>query len=412
MKKSQLSDKQLEEILARMPKIRDHRDPSDIYQNIAQKVEKRRTPAWILPSLASAAVLFLVFILSSGLMGSNQSADKSVEQQAVSDEKSVTEMDSAFTEETKLEEKKDKQENMMMMDQAESIKNQSKNSTSLKKSDPSAGLTALYESELFDGSVQAVTYVIPDQAGQILVPVTVTVPNVEGKPWFETFTESMAKLTEDEWGLTDFYPIDATLTYDKATKTMNMDVKENHPYRQGSVSNTMLLEAMAQNLASQDVKELTFSTEGKKGIDFGHYGVIEKKPVPNFAIKERAYFIFKPEGTGDTYLVPTKESFDSFETALSQMRKANEDLKLEATIPDDFAPLEIKVEEEQSLVRIFLDGDTGLQELSSFEAILLTAKEFGYQSVKFENAGIDTLGPFNLNEPVPVPKAPNKKYIR
>lgn len=412
MKKSQLSDKQLEEILGQMPKIRDHRDPSDIYQNIARKVERRRTPVWILPGLASAAVLFLVFILSSGLMDSNQSADKSVEQNAASDEKTATEMDSASIEESKFEDKNEEQEKALMMDQSESLKNESKKLTPFKEGGPYAGLTALYESELIDEGAQAFTYAIPDMAGQNLVPVTVSVPGVEEEPWFETFTATMAKLTEEEWGLTDFYPIDAALTYDKVTKTLNMDVKEDHPYRQGSVSNTMLLEAMAQNLASQDVKELTFSTEGKEGIDFGHYGVIEKKPVPNVPIRKRAYFIFKPEGTEDTYLVPTKESFDSFETALSEMRKANEELKLEATIPDDFAPQEIKVEEEQSLVRIFLDGDTGLQELSSFEAILLTAKEFGYQSVKFENAGIDTLGPFNLNEPVPVPQAPNKKYIK
>ena len=75
MKKSQLSDKQLEELLGQMPKIKDHRDPRDIYQNIAHRVEKRRMPAWVIPSAALAAVLFLAFILSPGLMDWNQSAE-------------------------------------------------------------------------------------------------------------------------------------------------------------------------------------------------------------------------------------------------------------------------------------------------------------------------------------------------
>ncbi|GAE43422.1 hypothetical protein [Mesobacillus boroniphilus] len=95
MKKSQLSDKQLEEILGQMPKVKDHRDSRDIYQNIAHRVEKRKKmPAWVIPGAALAAALFLAFILSPGLMGTNYSEEKSMDSSAAG-EKSAMDMNTA-----------------------------------------------------------------------------------------------------------------------------------------------------------------------------------------------------------------------------------------------------------------------------------------------------------------------------
>jgi len=47
----------------------------------------------------------------------------------------------------------------------------------------------------------------------------------------------------------------------------------------------------------------------------------------------------------------------------------------------------------------------------TIEAILLTAKEFDYQAVKLENANIDKIGRFNLNEALRVPVAANKQIL-
>ncbi len=53
MKRSEWSDNELEELLRQMPKVKDHRDPRDIYQNISLK--KRKTKSWLLPGMAAAA---------------------------------------------------------------------------------------------------------------------------------------------------------------------------------------------------------------------------------------------------------------------------------------------------------------------------------------------------------------------
>ena len=70
MKKSEWSDKQLEELLRQMPKIKDHRNPRDIYQNLSLK--RRKKPAWILPAIASAAAVLLIVILIPKILVSNQ----------------------------------------------------------------------------------------------------------------------------------------------------------------------------------------------------------------------------------------------------------------------------------------------------------------------------------------------------
>jgi hypothetical protein len=55
--------------------------------------------------------------------------------------------------------------------------------------------------------------------------------------------------------------------------------------------------------------------------------------------------------------------------------------------------------------------ENNLATLHSYEAILLTAKEFGIEVVMVVNAPIKLLGPFDLSKEVKVPLAPNHRPI-
>jgi hypothetical protein len=415
VKKSQLSDKQLEEILGQMPKIRDNRDPRDIYQNIAHRIEKRRMPVWAIPSAALAAVLFLAFVLTPGLMNSNQSAEKSMDSSTAEESKPALDMDTAKTEKA-ADKSADQQaantENNKMMQDTGEQEEQGQDFKMLKSDNLYGELTALYEEELAGQETEVLTYSIPDQNVQVLVPVSTVIPKDEGRQWIESFTDTMPKLKEEAWGLSEFYPIDAAWQYDEATKTLNMDVKEEHPYKYGSVSNTMLLEAMSQNLSGKGIEKLTFSTEQNPGIDMGNYGVLTEEEIVSPDNKNRAYMFYASEGLDKLFLVPTKEQFADFITAFGKMRENMVELGLTASLPDDFKPSTIAFDEDQSQITIVMDnGKLNEEFLPNLEAILLTAKDFGYQTVKIENAGSEQLGPFNMNEPIPVPVAPNKKSI-
>lgn len=412
MKKSQLSDKQLEQILGQMPKIKDHRDPRDIYQNIAHRVEKRRMPAWVIPSAAMAAVLFLAFILSPGLMDWNQSADKSIDSKSSSESNMAMDMDTA-TKESAAKKTADQAEQNIKIDTSTEDENTGNEFTAKVAENPYAGLNALYKEELVGQESEVLTYAIPDQNGQILVPITTTIPKEEGKPWIDSFTETMPKLKEEEWGLSEFYPVDATFNYNETSKTLNMDVKADHPFKDGSISSTLLLDAMSQNLSGMGIDKLTLTTEQKPGMDLGNLGVLEESPITPAANEMRAYMFYQRDDNTQPFLVPTKEQFDTIMLAFEQMRGNIEKLKLTASLPKDFSTAKIEPEEDSTELKIILDNKMALDNefLPNLEAILMTAKEFGYQSVKFENAGTDQIGPFKLNDPIPVPVAPNKKVI-
>lgn len=412
MKKSQLSDKQLEEILGQMPKIKDHRDPRDIYQNIAHRVEKRRMPAWVIPSAAMAAVLFLAFILSPGLMDWNQSADKSIDSKSSPESNMAMDMDTA-TKESSAKNTADQADQNIKMDTSTEDEDKGNEFTAKVAENPYAGLNALYKEELEGQESEVITYAIPDQNGQILVPITTTVPKEEGKPWIDSFTETMPKLKEEEWGLSEFYPVDATFNYNETSKTLNMDVKADHPYKNGSVSSTLLLDAMSQNLSGKGIDKLTFTTEQKPGMDLGNYGMLDEGPITPAANEMRAYMFYQQDDNTQPFLVPTKEQFDTIMLAFEQMQGNIEELQLTASLPKDFSPAKIEPEDDQTELKIILDKKMALDNefLPNLEAILMTAKEFGYQSVKFENAGTEQIGPFILNDPIPVPVAPNKKVL-
>ena len=49
--------------------------------------------------------------------------------------------------------------------------------------------------------------------------------------------------------------------------------------------------------------------------------------------------------------------------------------------------------------------------LFSLEAIMLTAKSFGYSKLRVKTEGIKQVGPFSLDEEIPLPVAPNKEVI-
>lgn len=410
MKKSQLSDKQLEEILGQMPKIKDHRDSRDIYSNIAHRVEKRKKmPGWVIPGAALAAVLFLAFILSPGLLGVNDASQESMDRNSATEAKSSMELDTAVRDDS-ANKSAAEEENTFMADSAAG-KEKANEFAAMDKVNPYEGLISLYPEEVDTETTELLTYAIPDEQVMNVVPVTVTTPKQEGKSWIDSYTETMPKLKEEEWGLTDYYPMDASWNYDEATKTLTMDVKPDHPFQYGSATNIIFVDSMTQNFSRAGIDKMVLTTEGEPGINLGNFGTMEELPLNTETKKRRAYLFLTVEEVQNPYLVPTEEQYKTIGEAFAQMWKSDEIGYLSPSLPDDFKLA--KTESKDKVLEITLTDDTTLNEsfLPHLEAILMTASEFEYTGVKFTNANIDQIGPFDMNEVLSLPLAPNKKII-
>jgi cytoskeletal protein RodZ len=393
--KLKLNDRQVEELLKELPKLEDGRQPEEIYRNVAANLRKRRQRSWFMPALASAAAAALFFILSPGL-GLQQ--EQTARQESSMDHAGTS---TEMKDESATHTGDDSQMNASLSTDAEPAKE-----IGISSIQP----TAVYKQDL--ETYEALTYAIPDANAQIAVPVTVLVEKAGKKNWFEQFEETMPKLTEEEWGLMDYYPLNAEISYDQASKTVNVDVAEGHPYGFGSAAETWFLKVLEDSLPHDKVQRVSFSTEGRKGIELGNTGEKFELPLPQ--PEGHAYlFYYRDEGEESIpYMVPANESFHTFSEALEAMAVNREELGLKASLPENFAIEGALVEENGSVLHLEFPPGPFFEEsfMYSLEAIMLTAKSFGYEALKIDNADGE-IGPFNLNESLELPVGANKKII-
>lgn len=401
MRKSEWSDNELEQLLKEMPKIKDHRDPRDIYQSLSIKAKKRRRPVWVVPSVATAAAAVLMLLLLSPSIWQNivQNSDKSSKSE-VAIEDSNKDMKRAA--------KKVDEGNVNSFDANPGINNAGLTTDHNSIMAVATPETAVYAEDVVDQEV--VTYLVPDQNAQILVPVSVVVPK-ENKTWLEMFETNAVKLTEEQWGLSEYYPLNAKIEM-VDDRTINIDVPEGHFYGNGSANETSFMRIIQETLNHQDqFQKVTFSTNGKKGIMLGNEG--EKTEVNRSDIKEKhGYLLFTPNNSHLPFLVPSIEAYTDIATALSSMRNDNEIYGLKSPLSFNF---NVNAGSENQLI-ITIEDNNQLtdepQNIYAIESILMTAKEFGYSTVKFENASINQVGRFDLQNEIKVPIAPNKVSIQ
>jgi hypothetical protein len=391
VKKSEWSDKQLEELLRQMPKIEDHRNPRDIYQNLS--IKKRKTPTWLLPSVAAVAALFLLLILVPKLMvGTEFSLDKVEQENSVEHKMSLADDSSAGNENrsTAFEEVTPGEQPNILMQEGNN--------------------TAVYENEVGNG--QVLTYWIPDQQAQILIPVS-TIVNVEGnESWLTLFNESMGNLKEEEWGLSDYYPLNATIEFASNENSVVVDVPSDHKYGEGSTSETNFVNVLTKDIFSNsDINKIKLTTNGQNGIELGNFGLMDELIIESE--EKHAYFFYYPEGMDIPFTVPSIESYKDINEAIEAMKLDQPVLGLEASLVSSLIFKGVLIEGNKLILT--LDENVNLKNdsstLYSFEALLLTAKEFGIETIQIENAPINQLGPFDLTSEIKVPVAANFRPI-
>jgi hypothetical protein len=399
VKKSEWSDKQLEELLRQMPKINDHRNPRDIYQNLS--IKKSKTKQWLLPGIATAAALLLLLILVPKLInGTNYSYDNASQEK------------SSINKEIKLADNNNDLNRAMDNDVASSSKkkdNSGTAETNLMKT--SSIKTAIYDDEVGNGKV--VTYWIPDKQGQILIPVSTIVTDTKDKSWFTLFNENMANLKEGEWGLTDFYPLNATLKLDESNNSIIADVPSSHQYGQGSSNETNFINVLQKDITSNsNLKKIKFSTDGTPGIELGNFGGKEELDIASE--KNHAFFFYYTDGSKLPFLVPASDTYQDISTAIDAMKDDQPVFGLKRSLMPSMLINDVSIVNKTLYVTIKSNSD--LQDdqltLSSYEALLLTAKDFGLEKVFVKNSPLTNIGPFDLSKENKVPLAPNLRSIQ
>lgn len=404
MRKSEWSDKQLEELLRSMPKIEDHRDPRDIYQNVMMKVHKKKQRSWIIPSVASAAAILLFAILTPNFINWNDSAEESMEKSTASESSEQVIMDRGENK-TSIAEDSNNDENMEIM------KKESEEEISMSTFEVEESYSALYDTDINNGIVY--TFAIPDTQAQNVVPISIVVPKEDGINAIDQFHETMTLLQEEQWGLSDYYPINAEISIDENTHSLSVNVPTGHVYGDGSTAELAFKEVLEEAATTLGLQKVSLFTDNQPGIEFGNQGKMTEINVSKDA--NRAFYFYYPTVDSEKpFLVPYREAFTDIEDALDAMKENIDTHGLKASIPEDINIDEVSSTEEQVLT-LQLDESTQLEGKDSIiytiEAILLTAKDFKFEKVKIEYNKVENIGKFFFNQELTLPLAPNKMEL-
>ena len=396
MRKSEWSDRELEELLRQMPKVQDHRNPRDIYQNLS--IKRQKTRPWLLPGLAAAAALLLFFILVPKFMNETHFSFNNAQQEKSN---ATKEMKGVVKNNPIAVKKVGTPQDEGSSGTAKADKYQS-NSECIK--------TAVYEDQVGNGTV--LTYWIPDPQALILIPVSMIVPESKNQSWLTVFNENMNNLKEEEWGLTDLYPLNLTMKLDQDNQNIIVDVPKNQSYGQGGTNETSFMAVINKDVSSNsDSKKIEFTTNGQTGIDLGNFGHIEEVEV--IPEKNHAFFFYYADGSELPLLTPSTETYKDINAALEAMKSDQPNAGLKGSL-QPLAPINEVTLKDKTLMVSFKDNSS-LEDnqltLSSFEALLLTAKEFGAEKVLVKDTQITHLGSFDLSKEIKVPLAPNLRNI-
>ncbi|WP_282155670.1 hypothetical protein [Cytobacillus gottheilii] len=414
MRKNEHSDRDIEELLKQMPKVKDQRGKREVYQNVTMKMNRRKRQSWLIPTAAAAAALLLLVILIPGMMGGQDTAEESSSGSNDSTQYSTATNESADRAESTQEEDTSSSENDFTSN--ENPENTIDDDQGVKSEgeiqQESDYTTAVYEEELQDQEV--LTYPILDNAVQNIVSVSVLVPKEDGKSKFDLYKETMPLLTEEQWGLSDNYPLEADLIYNDEQKTLTVDMFEDHGYSYGP-ANSLFINTVLSNIWSDfDLEKITLMTDGEPGVDFEHNEPITEFS-PNDVTAYPGYYLFYPNDQEEQPMFVPYVQLEQPETIQEVFNFMKQDVDthfLKASIPEDI-DFETNVDDE-TVVITFTDEsviEDNEETAHMIEALLLTAKEFHYEHVRVENADVDTIGRFNLSQELELPIAPNQKEL-
>ncbi|CAH0221841.1 MULTISPECIES: hypothetical protein [Peribacillus] len=405
MRRSRWKESEIEDLLRELPKFKDDRAKAEVFARIHDKKRKKH---WI-PLIAGFASLFLMVVLASSLIiekkGTTSQEDSgSSGKLSLSENKETAdhERQDASNKEIPPEDKQDYQEFSSKQAKIESKDEVSEMEPGKGKKEKNFA-QAIYQNDLNDASI--ITMGIPDDQMNFIVPISIKLKHYDQSDTLKQLVNQMSDINEEQYGLSDYFPLDIKISQGNDTATAHIDFQEKSQLLD---EDTLFLHSLEETLSYNNIEKMTFSTDGEQGAMFAHAGYLKELDIPHQ--KNRTYLLYQKDESSPRFLVPSNMGYQDFEEAL-QAGKGEADIEgISPAIPPDLKWE--RISSNGDLVIIQLSDQAAIENseesLQALEAILFIAKDFGFEKVKFENAPIEEVGQLNLTEDILVPKAPNQ----
>ncbi|RSK27488.1 hypothetical protein EJF36_11670 [Bacillus sp. HMF5848] len=403
MKKAGWDDDRIESLLRSMPSIQETRSKEAVYASIQEKIKQeqkqqkqpqKKAPTWLVPGFATLAAAFLLIILLPVLF-QNQPFDNLSLMQADSSKEESTAMDEGTMEEKIAIQEIAPSENALQNPEA------SDRALTFMAPEPSSHLVT---AEQYANST-LLTFGVADDMGQNIVPISVLVPQ-DGRNEIELLSEIKDTLPIERLGL-GVYPLQPYIIAEKDDTTVQVDVQPGEIIGT-STPELIFMKSLEETFRWLDYTKVEFTTDGQPGIEFAQFGPMLEKSIE--LTMDQAYFLYKKGEEYPTFLVPYADvPFVNIEEAITRMNDPVDTHMLLSAIPDGVTITSV-VSQDQEVVIEFSKDSTLVNNdeyVYFIEAVLLTAKDFGYTNVSFNGIDNFQIGPYDLTKPIPVPIAPN-----
>ncbi len=412
MNRSNWDERDIEELVKKLPSMKDQRSARDIYSKIEEQQRRKdmkKPPVfkkWI-PTAAIVAAASIFILLSpsifQNLNSSNElssgSQDTAMEEASMNDSKST---ENSTDESFKSEIQQDSADSMTMLNEP-----QSEDAAERSISNETSSLSVL-EQDLQNYDIYTFGLVSKDA---IPVPVSVLVDKRENVDWLETFEQLSTNIPEEKWGFDDMYPIKGDFDWGVDSKEIRLTLDSNHPYSGTSAVEYAFYSMLEYSFQHHDLEQVHIVTENGTAPEFNQFGVLSEIPLND----ELSQVYYSYNISGQRYLAPANDTAPTVNEAIRLMKQPPNDF-YQSVIPNG-VNISVTIEEEQDLVSIIFLNEIKLERYDSqvvlelLEGLLLTAKSYGFDRVQFQNISESQWNGYDLTQRIPVPVGANKKYF-
>ncbi|MBS4209718.1 GerMN domain-containing protein [Bacillus sp. FJAT-50079] len=372
-------EQELIELFDQLPKIEDERSFDQLYRNVnqhlAKKPKKRR---FIIPSLATLAALILFMIAIPTYFQKGEFTRNST---PLMEEKSSMDM------------AEQKNESSLLVKESNEMVEQQKSPHMT---------TAAYEPD--DANHKLVTYGVSTEDA-FVIPISMYVAYDGKEDWLSVYKRAAQKLDVERHGFKPITPMLDALEYEQETKAMIVTV---HPDNRSFFVNNVnqIVEMLDYTLRNEEVQMTKFRNEHGEPVELGNFGVVQDRDIEQNLNK--AHYLFTTK-TGEIFIVAATSDSPQFSKAIEDMRETPNAF-FQPLIPEDVHPVVTEENGEATVnfkEEILLDEGDSIAKIRMVEGILLTAKEFGYKQLQFENIEPEHWDRFDFTKPITVPVAAN-----
>ncbi|PKR78881.1 hypothetical protein CEY16_03755 [Halalkalibacillus sediminis] len=409
---SHKSEKDIEKLLSEMPDIKDDQSFDTYYQNVANQVDnkpKKNRPkrGFYFPALVTAAVLLLSFMVAMPFLSQDEAGDEMSTNEASMEDSDMESAESSEGSEDSREfstaEDESSELNEVPSEESgeEEFMDSAKQVMTIEELNEMGLTTRVIQEDIARNQEDWISFYAMDGQANYLVPLTY-VSDGEGKE--AEFNNAQTKIEVD--GLfTNIFQYAEYIGQNSENEPLIEVNDEEMRQVGGSALETGLIDSIHAFYGDLGYEQVSYQNKEGNTPSFSNYGEFTNLPI---SVRENySYLLYEPEDTDTSLLLPVPADDQSVEVALEEMKNDNEDFSLYATIPNEFNFVVQNSDEE--VLEIGINDEFSFESTNEhmvlIEAILLTAKSYGYEAVVFSvQQGVKEVGPYQMNQPIKVPE--------